>query len=222
MLEGVFIQSGEKLLSAALDVVEKDIIPLTRQGVSSGSKVFGAAILSRADLRPLTVATNNERISPLLHGEVNCIQKFFTVDYPETSSRPSPRNDCIFFATHEPCSLCLSAIAWSGFREFYYLFTYEDSRDIFNIPHDIHILEQVFRVRGHETDEQVQSRPLYNHSNQVFEGRSLNDVAADIGNKEIRDKWLAEMERVKGLYMSLNHIYQEAKTSHAETSSIWT
>lgn len=118
------------LLSALLSTTESSIIPLTRTQVSSGSKLFGAAILARSDLSTVTVATNNERASPLLHGEINCIQTFFA---SPKDGRPQTK-DCIFFATHEPCSLCLSGITWAGFNEFYYLFTYEDSRDLFGIP----------------------------------------------------------------------------------------
>lgn len=55
-----------ELIKAILGAVETEIIPLTRAGVSSGSKLFGAAILRRSDLRAHTVATNNERVSPLL------------------------------------------------------------------------------------------------------------------------------------------------------------
>ena len=54
--------------------------------------------------------------------------------------------DCIFLATHEPCSLCLSAITWTGFDNFYYLFSHEDSRDSFAIPHDLKILKEVFTL----------------------------------------------------------------------------
>ena len=36
-------------------------------------------------------------------------------------TRPSPK-DCVFVATHEPCSLCLSAITWGGFDNFSYFF----------------------------------------------------------------------------------------------------
>ncbi|KAJ2985061.1 hypothetical protein NUW58_g5736 [Xylaria curta] len=142
------------LLKALLTTIEEEVIPLTSQGVASGSKLFGAAILSKAGLVPLTVSTNNEAASPLLHGEINCIQQFFAqtsfrdptdASKPASSQRPNPR-DCVFLATHEPCSLCLSGITWSGFDNFFYLFTYEDSRDLFSIPYDIEILQEVFRV----------------------------------------------------------------------------
>ncbi|KAL6865651.1 hypothetical protein ACO1O0_001746 [Amphichorda felina] len=211
---------SKALLQAFLATVEDAIVPLTREGVSSGSKVFGAAILDRQTLQPLTVATNNERASPLLHGEINCIQKFFTVDFPDPEKRPDPRKDCIFFTTHEPCSLCLSGITWSGFTEFYYLFTYEDSRDLFAIPYDIDILQEVFRVPGEETPEQVAKRDLYNRQNKFFNSRSLADLAGDLDEVD-RATFVSEIQRVKGLYNALSETYQEGKKSGAQSSSIW-
>lgn len=213
--------SPESLITSLLNVVEERIIPLTRGGVSSGSKVFGAAILSRQTLQPYSIATNNERISPLLHGEINCIQQFFTVDFSDPSSRPDPRKDCIFFATHEPCSLCLSGIAWSGFSEVYYLFTYEDSRDLFAIPYDIEILQEVFRVQGAETKVQAEGRALYNRDNKFFKARSLVDVVGSIGDDDERQVYMAKLERVKSLYNELSATYQEGKESGATTSSVW-
>ena len=47
-------------------------------------------------------------------------------------------------ATHEPCSMCTSAVCFSGIQEVYFLFSYEASRDSFNIPHDLKILRDVF------------------------------------------------------------------------------
>lgn len=212
----------EDLLDALLRTTTSDIVPLTQAGVSSGSKVFGAAILSASSLAPLTVATNNERASPLLHGEINCIQQFYMSTYPDSAIRPNPREDCIFFATHEPCSLCLSGIAWSGFKEVYYLFTYEDSRDRFAIPYDIDILEQVFRVRAaSETDEALRDRPLYNRDNKFFRARSLADLAAGIADPERREHGLAEIERAKKLYDGLSESYQQGKMQGAVTSSTW-
>jgi len=216
------IPPPEQLVSQLLSTIEDHIIPLTKQGVSSGSKLFGAAILSRKDLTPYTLATNNERISPLLHGEINCIQKFCTVDFPDPSSRPHPAKDCIFLATHEPCSLCLSGITWAGFNEFYYLFTYEDSRDLFGIPYDIDILQEVFRVKGpRDSEESVQSRQLYNRTNKFFTAKSFADVVADVQDEGTRTSMLAGIQRVKALYKGLSETYQEGKRAGAESSSVW-
>ncbi len=212
--------SAETLLSTILKVTEESVVPLTAAGVSSGSKLFGAAILTGSTLEPLTVATNNERESPLLHGEINCIQKFFAA-HPDPATRPATK-DCVFFATHEPCSLCLSGITWSGFNKFYFLFTYEDSRDLFSIPYDIDILEQVFRVRAPtDTDESLAARPLYNRANKFFAAKSLMDLAAEIEDDAVRAKWIGEIDRVKGLYNALSSTYQEGKQAGTESSSVW-
>ncbi|CAI6047848.1 unnamed protein product [Clonostachys chloroleuca] len=212
---------NEELLRALLQTVETSIVPLTAQAVTKGCKLFGAAILDRRTLKPLSVATNNERASPLLHGEINCIQQFYTVDYPDPASRPSPQDDCVFFATHEPCSLCLSGITWSGFREFYYLFTYEDSRDLFSIPYDIDILQEVFRVQGSETDEQVKARPLYNRDNKFFKARSVAELIDTVTDAEAKAALLSEFERVKKLYNGLSETYQNGKSKGTESSSVW-
>lgn len=202
-----------------LKTLETDIIPLTSSGVRSGSKVFGAAILRRSDLQPHTVATNNEQVSPLLHGEINCIQEFFTKG--DGASRPATK-DCVFFATHEPCSLCLSGIVWAGFKEFYYLFTYEDSRDLFSIPHDINILQEVFRVRAPgDTDESLASRELYNRRNKFMEGRSLAELVAQVEDPAERQKWEGEIERLKKVYGQLADTYQESKSAGVATASVW-
>jgi tRNA(Arg) A34 adenosine deaminase TadA len=209
------------LIKSLLATVENDIIPLTRNGVSTGSKLFGAAIISRSTLQPHSVATNNERLSPLLHGEINCIQQFFTIDFPDLSTRPDPRTDCIFFATHEPCSLCLSGIAWAGFSEVDFMFTYEDSRDLFGIPYDIEILQEIFRAKGSKTGEQVGQRALYNRENKFFRARSLAEIVGDIADGGERGTYLAEIERVKKLYDGLSETYQDGKDTGAVTSSIW-
>lgn len=209
----------EALISSLLTVTLDSIIPLTRASVSHGSKLFGAAILHRSDLTPHTIATNNERLSPLLHGEINCIQTFFLTPPKEGETRPSPK-DCIFYATHEPCSLCLSGITWAGFNEFYYLFTYEDSRDLFGIPYDIDILKSVYQVPSdNDTPESLSQKPLYNRTNKFFTGRSVADLVAELPQESERVKWKGEIERVKGLYDELSETYQKGKAEGRETAS---
>lgn len=204
------------MLWSLLRVVEDDIVPATRVGVASGSPLFGAAILSRSNLDVLTVATNNGRLSPLLHGELSCIQKFYTSTFPDPACRPDPRNDTVFVSSHEPCSLCLSALAWAGFAEFYYLFKYEETRDLFGFPDDIGILQDVFRVRGNDTDEQLQQRELYNAENKRFKGRSMEDMVQEEANETERNSLAEKMKSVKGLYTELHATFLEASKANKE------
>lgn len=211
-------RAPEDLVSKLLSTTESSIIPLTRSQVSSGNKLFGAAILSKSTLQPITVATNNESASPLLHGEINCIQTFFA---SPKDTRPETK-DCIFFATHEPCSLCLSGITWSGFNEFYYLFTYEDSRDLFAIPYDIDILQSVYQVPSPgDSPETLAAKPLYNRNNKFFTARSVADVVDSIQDGTEKAKWTKEIARIKAVYNELSDTYQKGKASGQETSSFF-
>ncbi|MER2536147.1 MAG: nucleoside deaminase [Rhizobiaceae bacterium] len=134
--------AGAALIHRLFDVIERDILPKTEAGTAAGNKLFGAAILRKDDLSLVVAETNNEIENPLWHGEVHCLKRFY--EMPK-ADRPDTK-DCVFLATHEPCSLCLSAITWTGFDNFYYLFSHEDSRDSFAIPHDLKILKEVFRL----------------------------------------------------------------------------
>ncbi|KAK4155582.1 guanine deaminase [Chaetomidium leptoderma] len=130
---------------------------------------------------------------------------------PLTRAGVSTR-DCIFFSTHEP----------SGFNEFYYLFTYEDNRDLVSNPHDIDILEQVFRVPGpSDTPETLAARPLYNRYNKFFASKSLADLLEAISDEVERKYWANEIARVKELYKSLDTTYQEGEKAGAESASVW-
>jgi tRNA(Arg) A34 adenosine deaminase TadA len=130
------------LIERLLEVIENDILPLTAAGVRCGNKIFGAAILRKSDRSLVVAETNAETESPLRHGEVHALERFYEIP---AASRPATE-DCLFLATHEPCSLCLSAITWCGFDNFFYLFGHEESRDAFGIPHDLDILREVFGV----------------------------------------------------------------------------
>ncbi|WP_026381561.1 tRNA-specific adenosine deaminase [Afifella pfennigii] len=179
-----------------LSVIEEEIVPLTEAGVVAGNKLFGAAILKKDDLSLVVAASNRERENPLLHGEVAALNAFFAI--PATA-RPAAR-ECLFLATHEPCSLCLSAITWAGFDNFTYLFAYEDTRDAFSIPHDLAILREVFGVEG----------GAYRRDNAFWSGRALSELVAAAPEEERRA--LAERQgALAKVYARLSETYQAKK-----------
>lgn len=184
------------LADRLLAVIEKDIVPLTRAGVAAGNKIFGAAILRKADLSLVLAATNNETANPLWHGEMHALKLLY--EMPE-AARPAPR-DCLFLATHEPCSLCLSAITWGGYDRFHYLFSHEDSRDDFEIPHDLEILREVFGVApgGYRREN------AYWTSSGLIEGIE----AAPEGDRE---GFRARVAALREVYAGLSAAYQAGK-----------
>jgi tRNA(Arg) A34 adenosine deaminase TadA len=96
--------------------------------------------------------------------------------------------------------LCLSAITWAGYDNFYYLFSHEESRDSFNIPHDLKILKQVFGIEPGG----------YNASNAYWTSHSLNRMIAAI-DRGSRESLLARVDEVTALYADLSAAYQARK-----------
>ena len=133
---------NEILLDKFLNIFKNDILPLTIKGVDLGNKIFGAAIIKKDDYSLVTAGSNNEKVNPLWHGEIYTLKKFYEIN---KKNRPDEKK-CIFLSSHEPCSLCLSAITFSGFDNFFYLFPYKSTSDEFHIPHDLNILKEVFNI----------------------------------------------------------------------------
>jgi tRNA(Arg) A34 adenosine deaminase TadA len=181
------------------DVIENDIVPLTEIGVARGNKLFGAAILRKSDRSLVLAETNNEVENPLWHGEVHCLKRFYEMPRAERVDT----KDCIFLATHEPCSLCLSAITWAGFDNFYYLFSHEDSRDSFAIPHDLKILKEVFTLEPGG----------YNAENAYWKSFSLRRLVRELPDSE-RVSLDARIARIAGRYDELSAAYQANKADN--------
>jgi tRNA(Arg) A34 adenosine deaminase TadA len=191
--------SDAALLDCLLDVIEYDIVPMTAEGVSHGNKLFGAAILRKGDLSLVLAETNNEIENPLWHGEVHALKRFYEMPRKE---RPDTR-DCIFLATHEPCSLCLSAITWTGFDNFYYLFSHEDSRDSFAIPHDLKILKEVFTL----------DPGGYNAENAYWKSYSIRKLVRALPEPD-RSRLESRIAAISARYDALSAEYQDSKAEN--------
>jgi tRNA(Arg) A34 adenosine deaminase TadA len=191
--------SRPSLIDRLLDVIEHDILPKTERGVAQGDKLFGAAILRKHDRSLVLAETNHETENPLWHGEVHCLKRFY--EMPKTD-RPDTR-DCIFLSTHEPCSLCLSAITWAGFDNFYYLFSHEDSRDSFAIPHDLNILKEVFGLEPGG----------YRAENAYWKSFSIRKLAQDLPEPD-RSRLPERITAISKRYDQLSAKYQQGKAGN--------
>jgi len=186
------------LAKRLLDVIQSDILPLTKAGVAAGNKVFGAAILRKSDLSLVLAETNNETENPLWHGEVHTLKRLY-----ERVEKPDTR-DYVFLSTHEPCSMCLSAITWAGFDNFYYFFSHEDSRDSFAIPHDLRILKEVFRLEPGG----------YAKTNAFWRSAAIADLIATTDD-EAKAALKAQDAEIRAAYDALSASYQSGKAGNA-------
>ena len=189
---------NEMLLDKFLDIFKNNILPLTIKGVDTGNKIFGAAIINKDDNSLVIAGSNNETENPIWHGEIYTLKKFYEL---ENKMRPKEKN-CIFLSSHEPCSLCLSAITFSGFDNFYYLFPYESTFDEFNIPHDLNILKEVFNI----TDGK------YIKENSYWKSYDINILINELkDNKKIKDSF----NKIKKEYINLSNKYQFSKEKNS-------
>ena len=191
---------NEKAVKKILNIFLKEVLPLTEKGVAKGSKIFGAAIIKKSDLSLIVAETNNEIENPLWHGEMHTLKKFYELD---VNKRPNEK-DCMFLSSHEPCSMCLSAITFSGFDNFYYLFPYVETNNKFNIPHDLNILKEVFNI----------SDGKYNKENSYWKRQNINLLIDNLPILE-KEKVLNILDEIKKRYLILSSQYQKNKDGNS-------
>jgi len=122
-------------------------------------------------------------------------------------ARPKPSialTQRLLSVIEKPCSLCMSAITWAGFDNFFYLFSHEDSRDAFAIPHDLKILKEVFDVNPGE----------YNSSNAFWDSYGINVLVRELDDQE-QAPLQATIDRIYKAYEQLSSSYQDSKSENS-------
>ena len=94
--------------------------------------------------------------------------------------------------------MCLSAITWAGFDNFYYFFSYNETKEGFHIPHDLNILSEVFKIKDGK----------YNISNNYWKSYSILSEIAKLG---LDDSLSNKINKIKDEYQKLSEIYQNSK-----------
>jgi len=100
--------------------------------------------------------------------------------------------------------LCLSAITWAGFDNFYYFFSHEDSRDEFAIPHDLKILKEAFNVEPGQ----------YQRQNEFWQSFSIIDIIESL-NEADNKTLVARSATIKARYEELSEQYQAGKSENS-------
>lgn len=95
------------------------------------------------------------------------------------------------------------AITWAGYDNFFYLFSHEQSRDSFAIPHDLRILKEVFTLEPGG----------YNAVNAFWTSYDMMAMLAAL-DRGAREILLERVDAITALYADLSAAYQ-ANKGHA-------
>ncbi len=136
---------------------------LAKANVANGGRPFAALIVHRDDIVARAVNTLHQNGDPTAHAELNTIR--------DVSLRLGSQvlNECIIYASGQPCPMCLSAIYLTGIREVYFANSHRDGEPF--------RLSTAAIYRQLNQPPEAQSLPIH-HSPQP-EGLALYQLWAD-------------------------------------------
>jgi len=176
----------DNLVKSILENVKNNIVPETLADMQKGSKFFGAAVHSpeAPDYTTIVTSVNHEKMNPLNHAEIDAIRDFYTLP---TSCRPNA-NETVFFATHAPCSYCLSGMVWNDFREAYVLLDYAATSSM-GIAMDQEMIIDLFGTS------------YFNFDGKFLKGWYLADLVRNCVSNEKYEELQSLLDEVLNLYI---------------------
>lgn len=131
---------------------------------------FGAVIVRTRTGEVLGRGVNTGADSPLLHGEVVAMN-----DYVRRNGNQG-WSDTTLYTTGEPCSMCMSAMAWANLRRVVWASSIDEIRRTDIIQIDLTARDVAAAARSFYTPELLLGGVLAHHTNHLFEeARRLRD-----------------------------------------------
>ncbi|MBM3291959.1 nucleoside deaminase [Candidatus Bathyarchaeota archaeon] len=101
---------------------------------------FSAMMFERSTRRSIFVVNKVLTAKdPTAHAEIEAIRK--------AGKKGFNFNDCLIICSGEPCPMCVSAIAWAGIKEVYYLDSHKVANDKgYSFDQDVHRVNEFLNL----------------------------------------------------------------------------
>lgn len=141
---------------------------------------FGAVIVHAHTGDVLGSGVNSGADSPLLHGEVVAMN-----DYVHRHGNQGWA-DVTLYTTGEPCSMCMSAMAWANLRRVVWASSIDEIRRTEIIQIDLSAREVAASARSFYTPELLLGGVLADHTNRLFqEAQRLRESLPEAPQAEV-------------------------------------
>ncbi|MER5939525.1 nucleoside deaminase [Streptomyces sp. NPDC001928] len=142
---------------------------------------FGAVIVDTRTGEVLGSGVNTGDDSPLLHGEVVAMN-----DYVRRQGNQGWA-DTTLYTTGEPCSMCMSAMAWANLRRVVWASSIDDIRRTGVIQIDLTARQVAASARSFYTPALLLGGVLADHTNHLFrEAQRLRESLPDAAGVQSR------------------------------------
>ena len=96
----------------------RECISLAQVAAENGGAPYGALIADPDEGMVMATGRNDASLNPIWHGEIAAISNLSSLLGDVSVYSVAPKLE--LYTTAEPCSMCMSAITWSGFGRVYY------------------------------------------------------------------------------------------------------
>ena len=99
--------------------------------------------------------------------------------------------------------MCLSAITWGGYDTIFYLFSYEDSRQTFNIPYDLQQMKDIYKLPDGD----------YVKKNSFWTSYDIVQLIKKKCDEKTQAGFIARVQKLKQQYDEMSAVYQATKVN---------